>query len=145
MSVGTVGTRHIIWHGGEHDFCIAASGTVLALEETCKAGIATIYSRLAHGQWWLNDVREPIRMGLIGGGLKPDEAMDKVKAHVDANPNGLGVSVPLAMAIIEAVLIGVPDDPVGKTPAPEAEKQAPVSSTTTAASDAQPSSELEPA
>ncbi len=137
---GTVGTRRIIWHGGEHDFCLAAIGNMLALEEVCKAGLAVIYGRLASGNWYVNDIRETIRLGLIGAGTKPDEAMRLVKVSVDGNPRGLAESVLTAMAIIEAVIIGVPDDPVGKNQAPEAETQATVSSTTTAASDAQRSS-----
>lgn len=144
--MSTAGTRRIIWHGGEHDFCIAAIGNLLALEQSCNAGLAAIYQRLVAGTWYVNDIRETVRLGLIGGSeMKSDAAMKAVKAFVDANPSGLAASVPLAMAIIEAALIGVPDDPVGKTTAPEAETQAPVSSTTTAASDALRSTEPVPA
>ncbi len=139
----TVGTRRIIWHGGEHDFCIAAIGNMLALEEYCKAGFAVIYGRLASGNWYVNDVREPIRLGLIGGGMKPDDAMNIVKASVDGNPRGLAESVITAMAVLEAAIIGVPDDTVGKKSASDAQTQAPASSARTAASDAQPFSESE--
>lgn len=140
-----VGTRRIIWQGGEHDFCLGAVGHILALEEACGVGIRHVLARLENHLWGLNDVREPIRLGLIGGGLSAEKAMALVKAHVDGNPNGLAPSVVVAVAVIAAVIVGVPDDPVGKAPAPDAETQAPVSTTTTAASGALQSSELVPA
>lgn len=136
-----VGTRTIIWRNGEDDFCLAKVGDVLALEEKCGAGIMTIMRRLETDVWYLNDVRETIRLGLIGGGMAPEKAMAAVKLHVDGNPNGLAPSVIIAHEVLKAVIIGVPDDPVGKQPAADAETQAQVSSTTTAASAAPPSSE----
>lgn len=143
--MSAVGTRHIEWQGGEHDFCLSAVGNLLSLEEKCGF-IGVIYHRLGNGLWGINDVREPIRLGLIGGGLPAEKAMELVKVHVDANPNGYGPSAVLALALIETVIIGVPkDDPVGKQPAPDAKTQAPVSSTTTAASGAQPSTGSAPA
>lgn len=108
------GTRTIIWAGGEHQFCLAKVGLILDLEAKCDAGIATVMTRLGSGSWRLNDVREPIRLGLIGGGLAPDKAMQLVRNHVDDNP--LTSSVLLAYSIIEAVMVGVPDEPVGKDP-----------------------------
>lgn len=137
-----VGTVRIVWSGGEDDFCMAQVGSILALQEACNAGIAAIFARLLDGSWWLNDIRETIRLGLIGGGKTPDQAMKLVKLHVDANP--LAMSVMIARAILQAVMIGVPDDPVGKTQAAEAETGQ-VSSTTTAASAAAQPMESVPA
>ncbi|MCK1684243.1 gene transfer agent family protein [Bradyrhizobium sp. 147] len=135
------GTRSIIWAGGEDQFCLAKVGLILDLEAKCEAGIATVMTRLGSGTWRLNDVREPIRLGLIGGGMAPDKAMQAVRNHVDGNP--LTSSVLLAYAILEAVMVGVPDDPVGKKPdgddqgkAEPAEAQQTGSITTTDASDA---------
>ncbi len=139
-----IGTRRIAWQGGEHDFCIAAIGNILALEQCCNAGIATIYGRLANGSWYLNDIRETIRLGLIGADMPADEAMKAVKTFVDANPKGLGPSVLIAMAVLEAALVGVPDDPVGKMTAADAETGQ-ASTTTMAASAAPQSSESAPA
>jgi hypothetical protein len=142
--VSTLGTRHIIWQGGEHDFCLGAAGDILMLEQNCNnSGIAEIYHRLSTGLWRLNDVRETIRLGLTGGGMSPDIAMQLVKTAVDGNPRGLAPSAVLAQAVLEAVIAGVPDDPVGKSKAAEAETGQ-VSSTTTAASAAQPSSASAP-
>jgi hypothetical protein len=71
--------------------------------------------------------------------MKPEDAMKAVRNHVDENP--LTSSVLLAYAIIEAVMVGVPDDAVGKKD-DDAGKEKPAgasetgSTTTTDASDA---------
>jgi len=114
------GMRTIIWAGGEHQFCLSKVGSILDLEAKCGAGIAVVMTRLGSGAWGLNDVRETIRLGLIGGGLAPDAAMQLVRNHVDPPDNALAPSVLIAYAILEAVMVGVPDDPVGKKPDDEA-------------------------
>jgi hypothetical protein len=134
------GTRTIVWAGGEHQFCLAKVGLILDLEDKCKSGLALIMGRLEAGAWGLNDVRETIRLGLIGGGMSPDAAMALLKNHVDEHP--LAQSVLLAYEIVKAVLIGVPDDPVGKAKPAEATPTG--SSMTTDASDAPRSSPSAP-
>lgn len=106
------GTRTIIWSNGEDQFCLAKIGLLLDLEAKCNAPIGVIFGRLGSGNFSVNDIRETIRLGLMGGGRTPAQAMDIVKIHVDGNP--LASSVLTAYAIIEAVMVGVPDDPVGK-------------------------------
>lgn len=142
--MSAVGTRVIDWHGGRQEFCLAAVGSVLALEDACKAGIATIYQRLASGSWYLQDVRETIRLSLIGAGLSAKDAEAACIAHVDRHPGGLGPNVLTAMAILEAVIIGVPDDPVGKKRR-RGQGRGRRSSTATAASADHPSSDSVPA
>lgn len=137
----STGTIAIVWDNGEDEFCIAKVGSILSLEEKCNAGIAEILRRLETGTWRLNDVRETIRFGLIGGGMTPDKAMMAVNLHVHGQP--LAKSVMIAHAVIAAALVGVPDDPVGKKTASEAKTRAKNSSTKTVASDALQSSELE--
>jgi hypothetical protein len=126
------GTRSIIWLNGEDQFCLAKVGLLLDLEDKCRAGIGTIFGRLESGHYFVNDVRETIRLGLIGGGMSAEKAMAAVKNHVDGRP--LALSVLIAHAVIEAVLIGVPDDPVGKDMPAEAKPTG--SFTQTDASDA---------
>lgn len=126
------GTVSIVWAGGEDQFCLSKVGLILDLEDKCKAGIGIIAGRLESGTYGLNDVRETIRLGLMGGGKTPDKAMTLVRNNVDENP--LSHSVLLAYAIIRAVLFGAPkDDTVGKQ-MPEAD-QNPGFTTTTDASD----------
>jgi hypothetical protein len=126
------GTITVAWRGGEHQFCLAKVGLILDLEDKCKAGVAGIFNRLIGDAWFVNDVRETIRLALIGGGMKPDEAMQLVRNNVDQNESGLAPSVMLAVAILKAVIVGVPDDPVGKEQAVAGQEAA--FSTTTDAS-----------
>lgn len=114
-------------------FCLAKVGLILDLEEKCGVGIAAIMTRLGDGSWRLNDVRETIRLGLIGGGMDPTKAMASVKNHVDERP--LTSSVLLAYEVITAVMVGVKDDPVGKKK-PERRPRRGGSSTRTDDSDA---------
>lgn len=129
------GTVLIAWAGGEHEFCISKVGHILALERTCDAGLGVISARLETGQWRLNDIRETIRLGLIGAGMSPTDAMSLVQNFVDAGP--LKHYVLVAYAILQAHIVGsIPeDDPVGKRKPGEA-VAAPGSSTTTAGTDA---------
>lgn len=114
------GAVTLIWAGGEDVFCLSKVGLILDLEDKCHAGIGVIFARLENGAYGLNDVRETIRLGLIGGGATPERAMSAVKNHVDENP--LAHSVLVASAVVRAVLFGFPeDDPVGKEK-PEAEE-----------------------
>lgn len=106
------GTRTIIWANGEDQFCLAKIGLLLDLEAKCNAPVGVIFGRLGSGNFGINDIRETIRLGLIGGGMSPDRAMTAVKSHVDGNP--LASSVLTAYCVLEAVMVGVPDDPVGK-------------------------------
>lgn len=107
------GTRTIIWAGGEDQFCLAKVGLILDLEDKCKSGIGMIAARLESGSYGIQDVRETIRLGLIGGGATSERAMVAIKSHVDEQP--LAHSVLVAYEIIRSVIFGVPkDDEVGK-------------------------------
>ena len=121
--MSATGTRTIVWANGEDVFCIAKVGLILDLEDKCKSPFAVIMARLENGAWGLNDVRETIRLGLMGGGMKPEAAMAAVRRHVDENP--LAHSVLVAYEVVKAAMFGVPDDPVGKTQDDESGKAKP--------------------
>lgn len=63
------------------------------------------------GSWWIDDARETIRLGLIGGGVEPAKAVRLVRQYADP-PRLIRGSLVLARAILIASLIGEPDDPV---------------------------------
>jgi hypothetical protein len=106
----TAGARPIEWRGGRHLFCLTACGLVMTLEDRRKTAIAAIYARLIGGVWYMNDIRETVRLALIGGGLSDREADKLVRRCVDRHPQGLAASVPLALGLLEAAIIGVADD-----------------------------------
>jgi Phage tail tube protein, GTA-gp10 len=106
----TAGARRIAWPGGTHIFCLTACGMVMTLEDRRRTAIAMIYSRLANSVWYSSDIRETVRLALIGGGLSDRAADELVQRFVDRHEQGLMGSVPLAMTILEPVIVGVPDD-----------------------------------
>lgn len=104
----------ITWAGGEHRFLLTIE-LMRALQEKCDAGPMFILERLATKRWHVDDVLQPIRLGLEGGGLSKDEARRLVKRHVEDAP--LALSVMTAQAILAAALFGAEDDPVGESEA----------------------------
>jgi hypothetical protein len=66
---------------------------------------------------WLHEVREVIRLGLIGAGMKPDRALVLIKRHVEID-GSYKRSCEMAAAILGRALYGPQDDPVGKPTAP---------------------------
>lgn len=70
------------WADGTHTFRLTMTAAI-ELEEKCDAPIAVIARRLMLGEWKINDVRETIRLGLIGGGAKPHDALRLVRSYVD--------------------------------------------------------------
>lgn len=104
----------ITWAGGEHPFRLGIA-ELRALQTKCDAGPAWILARLTNGQWMVDDVIQPIRLGLEGGGLSKAEATRLVKVHVEDEP--ITFSVKTAQAVLMAALYGIEDDPVGEKPA----------------------------
>lgn len=86
---------------------------LIELQEACDAGPSYIMARLEQNAWKVEDVRETIRLGLIGGGLKPEQALKLVRNYVDERP--LLESAIVAQAIIAAAIVGVEEEqPPGK-------------------------------
>lgn len=124
------------WGDGEYHFRLAW-GELASLQEACDAGPYVILERLQNNTWRLNDIREVIRFGLIGGGTKPPEALRLVRAYVEARP-------PLenritATAILTVGLMGAPEEDVGESSAADQANHSPASPT--GSSDSRPSTE----
>jgi hypothetical protein len=114
------------------------------IQETCDAGPGEIAARLAAwvalrqanpragflqllaaggvGAWRIDDVREPLLRGLVGGGLNPTEAASVVRELHDDRP--LMENLDLALAVVLASLVGAGDETVG-----EAEGEGPAKAT----------------
>lgn len=106
------------WADGEHTFRLAI-GHLRELQDKCDAGPMQIFDRLSSRTWRVDDVREVIRIGLIGGGMKPLEAMVLTKRYVDEQAINLVENALAAQNILLAALVGVKDDQVGKEEAGE--------------------------
>lgn len=86
---------------GTYSFRLAL-GQWQELQEKTGIGPLALYVRLLDRSWRIEDLRETVRLGLIGGGITPAEAMKLVVRYVDERP--LIESVPLALTIITASL-----------------------------------------
>lgn len=107
----------INWGGDEREFRLAI-GQLRRLQEKTGVGPMAMATRLAGGTFMVDDVRETIRLGLIGGGMKPFDADALVKEYVDERP--LLENVITAREIVMAALVGDMNDEVGKGIAGEA-------------------------
>jgi hypothetical protein len=84
-------------------------GEAAELERLCNAGIGAIMVRLATHQFYTSDIREPIRLGLQGGGMSEPEATALIMGNVDGKPLA-GPHLELACDIIGAYVNGIPDE-----------------------------------
>lgn len=74
-------------------------------------GISAIWTRLMGSSWYLADIMNIIRLGLIGGGMQPVEAMRLVKTYCEGcpiSPLQPGANNPLTVAqtVLAAAVIG---------------------------------------
>jgi len=86
-------------------------GQLAELQEQCDAGPYVVLQRLHNGTWRVEDLSNVIRLGLIGGGMTPVDALKKVRLYVEARPPM--ESVLPAVGILSASLMGAPDEPLG--------------------------------
>lgn len=106
------GDCSFVWADGQYTFRLPI-GQVRELEEKCGLGVYEIYLRMAARQWRFDHLRETIRLGLIGGGMSPVEALKLVQRYVDERP--FIESVEPALRILGAGLVGPEEDqPLGK-------------------------------
>lgn len=99
------------WADGTYLFRLAW-GELEKLQEACDAGPYVIFNRLIDGSWRVADVSNVIRLGLIGGGMTPVEALNKVRSYVEARPPM--ESLVIAQAVLSAGIVGAPDEDIGK-------------------------------
>lgn len=102
------------WADGTYPFRLAW-GQLAELQEKCDAGPYVVLQRLHNGTWRLSDIADTIRLGLIGGGMKPVDALKQVRTYVEERPPMENVI--FAQAILSAALIGAPEESVGENDA----------------------------
>lgn len=91
--------------GGDRQRFGLRLGEVGELERLCNAGVAGILYRLSTSQFYHADVRETLRLGLIGGGLSPPDALALIKIYFDGRP--LVESLQIAIDILLAHVHGI--------------------------------------
>jgi len=85
-------------------------GQLRELQEKCNKGPLEILSDLQSGRWRYDDILQPIRLGLVGGGLGLSEAL--ILAERNVTPGRLAECALIAMAIVGAAITGAPDEPI---------------------------------
>jgi hypothetical protein len=102
---------HAVLGGKRRTFRLTIAG-IGELEQLSRAGVASILMRLGMASWYQSDVRETVRLALIGGGLRSNEADGIVTTYVDGEP--LADNLQLAIDILQAAVSGVAEMPPGK-------------------------------
>ncbi len=105
------GSIDLDWGDDTHRFRLAI-GELRDLQEKCGASPFTVLGRVMSVEPMIDDLREVLRLGLIGGGLAPPQALVLVRRWVDERP--LVESILPARAVLAAALYGVEDEPPGK-------------------------------
>ncbi|TMI98480.1 MAG: gene transfer agent family protein [Alphaproteobacteria bacterium] len=128
------GTIDLDFGDAKYPFCIAKHAQIFELQDKCAdregpSGPLKILRRLSDNSWTLQDVRETIRLGLIGGGMPPPDALKLVRRYLD-DPDAQewqpwAHSVPIARAVLFAAAVGVPSDPLGEAKGERTETEEP--------------------
>lgn len=117
------------WADGKFLFALKAK-QIEELEHLTGVGIGRLTARVVTGDdFYYRDVRETIRLGLVGGGIAAVEATRLVNTYVDGQPlqplDAKGVPHPdgpllMARAILGAVRFGFERLPEGNKGEPQA-------------------------
>jgi len=92
---------------GVYDFVLDIGG-LEELQEKTDCGPEELYHRVSNGNWRVADLREPIRIGLIRGGMNPMRALAMQARY--AAEGYLASLKPLVLGILAASLVGAPDE-----------------------------------
>lgn len=95
--------------GGEERLFRLPIGRLRALQEKTDCGPQELAERLFGNTWRVDDVRETILQGLIGGGATQAEATRLLGLYFDDLP--IRQFVPLAIGVVMAALVGSEDEP----------------------------------
>lgn len=109
-------------------------GRLRALQEKTDCGPMELIQRFAAGSWRVDDLRETIHQGLVGGGMAANEAAKLLKNDFDDLP--LGQFVSTAQAIVLAAVVGAGDEDLGEDQGEAATSPSPAQSSASEASTA---------
>lgn len=123
--------------GEDREFRLSI-GPLRALQEKTDAGPMELLQRCGAGNWRVDDLRETVLRGLIGGGMDNTSATRLVQANFDDQP--LQQFVVLAQGILMACVVGATDEDLGESKG----ETAPASPSPTANSDSPHSTEAAP-
>lgn len=117
------GSVVIEWGGDEYKFRLAIGEMRELFELVNRPRVAigapvigpmTLLQSLQKGDCWPADVREIIRLGLTGGGMKTDRALVLIKRLVEPPGQLLSAQVVALSVLMSALTPSETDEPVGK-------------------------------
>lgn len=122
--ISSDGSADLTWAGEERRFRLRLKQLRELQEKINRPRVAigatpigpkTLFSIIAAGDAWPDEIREVLRLGLIGGGMTPiDQVPGLLARYFDDRP--LHESADVAMVVLLAAMTGPKDDPVGKKP-----------------------------
>lgn len=102
------GSITLTWPDEERTFRLRI-GELRELQEKCgNRGPMTIANALSMGTWLVDDIIQPIRLGLIGAGMTQADAAKLVNTHL--GDGRLKEGILIAQAIIYRAITGPPDE-----------------------------------
>ena len=106
--------EEIVWAAGSDNFRLGI-GELRALEKACDAGCAVVLARLLSTAWKIDDVYQPIRLGLIGAGASERDATKTLeRALTLTSPYALAVT---AADVLRRFIMWSEEDAPGETEA----------------------------
>lgn len=99
------------WADGTYQFRLAI-GQLRELQEKTGCGPLVLFKRVENGTWLVDDAPQILRLGLIGGGMPPVDALRLVRTYVEDRPPAENVL--FAQAVLWAGLIGAPEEEAQK-------------------------------
>ena len=104
------------WAGERRDFKLGID-QLDELDDICKVGPGHLLSLVSAigGNWKARQLREVLRLGLIGGGMAPPAAMALVERYFDKEKTPLSDSLSTVQLVLMACVVGSEeDDDVGE-------------------------------
>lgn len=102
------------WADGDYTFRLAW-GQLIELQEKTNAGPGFLLDQMWQNNWKVQHISEIIRLGLIGGGQTPADALRLTRTYVETRPPLENLS--LAQAILALSLQGAPEEEKGEAKA----------------------------
>jgi hypothetical protein len=91
---------------GEKTFALTST-LIRELERTTGYGIGALFERIRSRLYSQHDLFETIRLGLIGGGTAPQEAVSLISTYAVDRP--LSESLAIAVNLLAVVMFGADD------------------------------------
>lgn len=104
------------WADGDYVFRLAW-GQLIELQEKTDCGPGYLLDQMWQNNWKVQHISEIIRLGLIGGGQTPTDALKLIRNYVESRPPL--ENLPIAQAILAISLQGAPEEVKGEAMAAE--------------------------